>query len=921
MVKLKDKKIIVTSALPYANGPIHVGHLVEYIQTDIFVRFLRLIGKDVVYCCADDTHGTPIEVKARDLGIKPEELIAKFSKEHQEDFSNFHISFDSYYSTNSKENKYFSDLIFEKLRNKNLIYTKEIEVTYCGHCKRTLPDRYVKGKCPKCKAPDQYGDVCEACNATYDTVDLVEPYCVICKNRPVRKSSEHYFFKLSKLSDFLERYIKGNKNFQPEIKNFVLNWIKNGLEDWNISRDGPYFGFKIPGEENKYYYVWLDAPIGYISSLANYLNKDAKKAEKAWNESTIIHFIGKDITYFHFLFWPAMLHAADFKLPEDIVVHGFLTVNNEKMSKSRGTFFTAKDFLKKHEAEHLRYYYANVLSKKLADIDLNLEEFKDRVNNELVGNIGNFCYRIISFTNKNFNGKIGEIDNNKTIIDDIGNKIRKIEKYYNELNFNSVIHEILQISDIGNKYFQNNEPWALIKKDKEKVQEICGLCINIAKNLSIILQPILPKFSEGLQEQLNLKNLKWKDIGFDLKNHKIGKESLLVKKIEEAKIPEIVKKPIKKIEYGVEPSAKDLGVNACFAEVYGARVKNKHEGLEKIKKQLAEKVKSLSQEEINNSSIIKGYRSIYKKIGFKDLPSSIENLIELIKEKRKLPTINTVVDSYNVVSVDKKVVICAHDMDKINGNVRFAKFMGNEVWIPLGSNEAQEIRKNEYGCIDDKQVLSRLDFKQSERTKVDNRTQNVVITFQGNENIRGDYLRNAAEETCKYITRFCGGTYRIIGQKAEESFPLNLKVAEIIEVKDHPDADKLYVLQISLGKEKRQLVAGLKEHYSKDELKNKKIIVVTNLKYAKLRGVESQGMLLAAEDEMGTVGVLTVKGAEPGDTVKCGKLENSTEQITFENFQKLEITAKSGKAICNNSELKAGNESVYSEKVKEGKVR
>src|SRR3989338_8302654 len=386
VVKFKEKKIVITSALPYANGPIHVGHLVEYIQTDIFVRFLRLTGKDVVYCCADDTHGTPIEVKARDLDIKPEELIAKFSKEHQEDFNIFHISFDSYYSTNSKENKYFSDLIFEKLRNKKLIYTKEIEVTYCGHCKRTLPDRYVKGKCPKCKAPDQYGDVCEACNATYDTIDLVEPYCIICKNMPVRKKSEHYFFKLSALSDFLGEYISKNKSFQPEIKNFVLNWVKDGLEDWNISRDGPYFGFKIPGEENKYYYVWLDAPIGYIASTENYCRHNNENYEDYWKSKNarIRHFIGKDIVYFHFLFWPAMIMGSDFSLPEDIVVHGFLTVNGEKMSKSRGTFLTAEDFLQRYNTEYLRYYYASMLSKKLADINLDFRVFRDKINNELV---------------------------------------------------------------------------------------------------------------------------------------------------------------------------------------------------------------------------------------------------------------------------------------------------------------------------------------------------------------------------------------------------------------------------------------------------------------------------------------------------------------------------------------------------------
>ena len=689
MVKFKEPKVIVTSALPYANGPIHIGHLVEYIQTDIFVRFLRLIGKDVVYCCADDTHGAPIEIKASELGITPEDLIEKFFKEHKEDFKNFHIKFDSYYTTNSKENKYFSDLIFEKLKKNGLIYKKQIEVTYCEHCKRSLPDRYVKGKCPKCDASDQYGDVCEVCNATYKTIDLKDPYCITCKNKPVRKKSEHYFFKLGSFSKKLEKWIKENKNFQPEIKNFVLNWIKEELEDWNISRDGPYFGFKIPGEKNKYYYVWLDAPIGYISSLANYIG-NAKKAEDTWNKSKIIHFIGKDITYFHFLFWPAMLYGAKLKLPESIIVHGFLTVNNEKMSKSRGTFFTAKDFLKKYDAEHLRYYYANVLSKKLADIDLNFDEFRKRINNELVGNLGNFCYRIISFVNKNFDGKIKGIDDNKKIIDEVNKKIGKIKKYYEEYNFNFAVNETLLISDIGNKYFQKNEPWALIKKDKNKVQEICGLCVNIAKNLGILIQPVLPKFSEELQKQLNLKGLKWKDIGFDLKKHKIGKEKILVKKIEETE---------------------------------------------------------------------------------------------------------------------------------------------------------------------------------------------------------------------------------------EELFPLNLKVAEIIEVKDHPNADKLYVLQINLGKEKKQLVAGLKDHYSKIQLKGKKIIDGTNLKYAKLRGIESQGMLLAAEDSKGNVGLLTVKKSEPGNEVKFGNLKNSNKEISFENFQKINIIAKQGKVFFNDLELKTDKETVSVEKVKEGVVR
>ena len=689
----KKHKILVTSALPYSNGPIHLGHLVEYIQTDIFVRFLRLIGEDVIYICADDTHGAPIEIKATELGIKPEQLIDDVYKEHVKDFKDFLISFDNYYTTNSPENKYYSDLIFEKLRKKNLIYTKDIEVTYCEHCKRTLPDRYVRGKCPKCNSPEQYGDVCEICNAAYKTIDLIDPYCAICKNKPIRKTSEHYFFKLSKFSDKIEQWLKKNQNLQSEIVNFVQNWIKNGLEDWNISRDGPYFGFKIPNEEDKYYYVWLDAPIGYIASTDNYCRQHGLKTEDYWNNKTsrIFHFIGKDIIYFHFLFWPAMLLGSDFNLPTDIVVHGFLTVNGEKMSKSRGTFFTAREFLEKDNAENLRFYYACLLSKTMSDIDLNFNDLTKKINNELVANIGNFCYRVLNFLNKNFNGEIKDIESNKKLIGELSKLTKNIEKNYHKLNFNDVVKDILRFSSLGNKYFQDNEPWKLINDDKEKVHKILGLSVNLVKNLSILIHPILPNFSSNLQQQLNTQGLKWIDINFKLKNHKIGKEEILVAKIEET------------------------------------------------------------------------------------------------GEK--------------------------HDKNK--------------------------------------------------------------------------------------------------------KFSLNLKVAKILEVKEHPNADKLYVLDINIGNEKRQLVAGLKEHYTFEELKNKKIIVVTNLKHAKLRGIESQGMLLAADDGS-NVGVLTLEQSNPGDKVYFDGFENSTKELGFDDFLKIKMTVKNSKVYFENKELKTDKEIVKVEKVKDG---
>jgi len=506
------KKILVTSALPYANGPIHVGHLVEYIQTDIFVRFLKLTGKDAVYICADDTHGTPIEINAKKAGVKPEEFVEKWHKEHQEDFKSFLIEFDSYYSTDSEENKKFAEHFFNTLKEKGLIYKLKIKVMYCEKCKRALPDRFVRGTCPKCDAEDQYGDICEKCGEKYEPTELVSPRCAECGEEPVLKDSEHYFFKLSKFSDKLKKWLEEHEELQPEIKNYVLNWIKEGLMDWDISRDGPYFGFKIPGEEDKYFYVWLDAPIGYVSSTENYCkgkNLDVLKDYWQSKDCDIVHFIGKDIIYFHFLFWPAMLMGVDFNLPKNMVVHGFLTVNKEKMSKSKGTFYTAKEFIEKYKnPEYLRFYFAKGLSKKMSDLDLNLELFKEEVNNELVANISNFCYRVLSFAEK-LGGEIKDFDDDK-VIKEIEAKFSIIKEAYEDYNFKKALAEILAVSALGNAYFQGKEPWKL--EDEEEKRKVITLCVNIIKNLGILIKPIMPEFSKGVEEQLGLEDLSWDDL-------------------------------------------------------------------------------------------------------------------------------------------------------------------------------------------------------------------------------------------------------------------------------------------------------------------------------------------------------------------------------------------------------------------------
>ncbi|NTV23991.1 MAG: methionine--tRNA ligase, partial [Nanoarchaeota archaeon] len=526
-----EKPIIITSALPYANGPLHIGHMVEYVQTDIYSRFLKLKGKKTVYCCADDTHGTPIEVNAAKQGKTPEQFIAEWFDKHVADMKAYEILHDSYYTTNSKENKHFTESIFSKLKDGNFIYTKPIELTYCDHCKRFLPDRFVKGICPKCGASDQYGDVCEKCNSTYTPVDLMEPHCVICKSTPMRKMSTHYFFKLSAFSDKLEHYLKENKRLQPEIRNQILGWVKEGLEDWCISRDGPYFGFKIPNENDKYFYVWLDAPVGYMASLANYHKGDVHKAEEHWNNAEVVHFIGKDIIYFHLLFWPAVLMASGYHVPDNIVVHGFLNVNKEKMSKSRGTFITAKEFREAADPIFLRYYFASGLTHTMTDLDLDIESFKAKVNNEVVANFANLAYRTLSFINKNYDSQLSEV-RDVDLLTEVAKKAKAAGKAYESLDYRDAVKELLEIGTLGNRYFQNNAPWELIKENREETQKVLTDCTNIVKILSIALYPVMPSFCERLHKQLGLKDVSWKEIDTRLENCKIGEAEIVLRKIE-----------------------------------------------------------------------------------------------------------------------------------------------------------------------------------------------------------------------------------------------------------------------------------------------------------------------------------------------------------------------------------------------------
>ncbi len=686
-------KKVITSALIYANGPLHLGHLVEYIQTDIYSRTCKLLKEDAIYICADDTHGTPIEINAMQHNITPEQLIEKFHIEHKHDFDLFSIGFDEYYTTNGENNRFMVELIYKKVKENGYIYEKEIEATYCEHCKRYLPDRFVKGICPYCGAENQYGDTCEKCNSTYKPQDLKNSYCIICGNTPKLRKTKHYFFKLSALADKIKQYFKST-NFQNEIKNYLLNWLDEGLKDWDISRDGPYFGFKIP-DTDQYFYVWFDAPIGYIGSTKEYCDKNNFNWEDYWlkKDSEIYHFIGKDIIYFHFLFWPAILIAAGFSLPKHIQVHGFLNINGQKMSKSRGTFVTAKDFIDQGgDPEYLRYYYASLLTNSISDFDFNDIDYKVTINSNLIGKYGNLINRLSTFLIKNFEGKSSDkIDENYYQFKELK------ENYFSLLykfEYKKAIELFQKYTDIANKYFQDNQPWQLLKTDKENTLKILTTTLSMIKDLTICLSPIMPKYCESISKQLNF-TIDINNLNIPLLNHKINDSQIIFKKVEE------------------------------------------------------------------NFTVIK------------------------------------------------------------------------------------------------KPPISEID----------------------------------------------------------------IVAGKILDVQDHPSADKLYVLNVDIGLEKRTIVAGIKPYYKKEELINKNICLVANLKPANLKGITSNGMILAASSKDGDIGVLT-HNCKPGSKVRFENIDypEKFEKITIDKFKELEIKSHGNFVCCFDNILYCENEKITVDKNISGKV-
>lgn len=549
------RKILVTSALPYANGSIHLGHMVEHIQTDVWVRFQKLRGHECYYCCADDTHGTPVMLAAQKQGIAPEDMIAKVRKEHLADFTGFFIGYDNYYSTHSTENKQFSQDIYRALKANGKIESRVIEQLFDPEKQMFLPDRFVKGECPKCHAQDQYGDNCEVCGTTYSPTELINPYSAVSGAKPELRESEHFFFKLGECADFLKAWTSGNNphdgkpHLQPEALNKMKEWLGEGeettLSDWDISRDAPYFGFEIPDAPGKYFYVWLDAPVGYMASFKNLCDRigiDFDEYFKAGSQTEMYHFIGKDILYFHALFWPAMLHFSGHRAPTGVYAHGFLTVDGQKMSKSRGTFITAKSYLEQGlNPEWMRYYIAAKLNGKIEDTDLNLQDFISRVNSDLVGKYVNIAARASGFIAKRFEGRLKDVSGS-ALLAKLAAESNNIAEQYENREYARALRDIMALADIVNEYVDANKPWELAKQEgqDERLHEVCSELINAFTMLTAYLAPVLPQTAANAARFLNLDAITWANTRKTLGGHPINKYEHLMQRMEQKQVDDLI---------------------------------------------------------------------------------------------------------------------------------------------------------------------------------------------------------------------------------------------------------------------------------------------------------------------------------------------------------------------------------------------
>ncbi|HDL5699149.1 TPA: methionine--tRNA ligase [Mannheimia haemolytica] len=581
----QKRKMLVTCALPYANGAIHLGHMLEHIQADIWVRFQRMRGNEVHFVCADDAHGTPIMLNADKLGITPEQLIEKAKADHEADFAGFNISFDNYHSTHSEENRQITTDIYKTLKANGFIKSKVISQLFDPEKNMFLPDRFVKGTCPKCKAEDQYGDNCEVCASTYSPMDLINPRSAVSGATPVVKESEHFFFDLPSFEGMLKEWTRSG-SLQPEIANKMQEWFESGLQQWDISRDAPYFGFEIPDAENKFFYVWLDAPIGYMASFKNLCERAGINFDEFWQKDStteLYHFIGKDIVYFHSLFWPAMLEGSGYRKPTNVFAHGYVTVDGAKMSKSRGTFIQANTYLKHLDPECLRYYYAAKLNDRIEDLDFNLDDFVQRVNSDIVNKLVNLASRNAGFIAKRFEGKLAEKLDDEALFNEFTAQAETIANFYENREFNKAIRAVMELTDKANKYIDDKAPWVIAKEEgkEAELQAVCSMGIELFRVLMSYLKPVLPKLAERAEAFLQ-SELRWDNIATPLFGHTVAPFKSLFSRLEKKQIDAVIDE-----------------TKALFAEANKKTENQTKKGTQKVEQQAVEKQENIAVEPIS----------------------------------------------------------------------------------------------------------------------------------------------------------------------------------------------------------------------------------------------------------------------------------------------------------------------------------
>jgi methionyl-tRNA synthetase len=874
---MSRRRLLVTSALPYANGAIHLGHLVEYIQTDIWVRFQRMRGHEVHYVGADDQHGTPIMLRAEKEGITPRQLVERVLHEHARDFfggldvqaawkkgagelGGFLVSFDNYHQTDSDENRAFCEDIYAKLKAGDLIAQRSVEQFYDPVKEMFLPDRFIKGECPKCSAKDQYGDSCEVCGATYAPTELKNAYSVVSGAAPERRASEHYFFRLSapQCENFLRDFTQGSNRLQPEAANKMKEWLgepgDNRLSDWDISRDAPYFGFRIPGTDNKFFYVWLDAPVGYFGSFRNYVAKqkalghdiseadflDAAGAKAAGTE--MVHFIGKDILYFHALFWPAMLEHSGYRTPTQINAHGFLTVNGEKMSKSRGTFITAQSYLDLGlNPEWLRYYYAAKLNGSMEDIDLNLDDFVARVNSDLVGKYINIASRCAGFISKRFAGTLGNQDKEDARHAALAAawNVDLVRDAYEQRDYAKALREVMRLADLINGYVNDNAPWVLAKQEGQqaRLHVVCSTALELFRQLSVLLKPVLPHLVAEVERFLNIAPLGWDDFGSTLKaGHTINEYKHLMTRIDPKQVVALVDANKESLLPSPQPSPADAGEGAKGKGASNPSPASAGEG---------------------------GRAPARTGEGKASAPAS---LVELA---RKLRTGQT----------DAEALIWTLLRDRQIGNAKFRR------QHPFDLGGGAKAILDFYAA--EQKIAIELDGGQHADAALKDRERDRMLAEHGVRVLR--YWNNEVLEQTEAVLE---SIWRAVASAAaltpgpspadagEGSFisiddfsKVELRIAKIVAADHVEGADKLLRLQLDIGEDKpRQVFAGIKSAYDPAALVGRLTVMVANLAPRKMKFGMSEGMVLAASDDKGEVPGLFIlspdSGAQPGMRVK-----------------------------------------------------